>query len=115
MAEYADRWITCDDTGIRIRGYYFPWGTKHIAYPRIVGLRRAEMGPLTGRGRIWGTANPRYWAGLDPKRMSKSIALVLDLGGRVKPVLTPDDPDAAEAVIRQHVQLPQDAGRAPIF
>ncbi len=29
---YRDRWIECTPEDIRIRGYYFPWGTKRIPY-----------------------------------------------------------------------------------
>ncbi|MGD3106166.1 hypothetical protein [Streptomyces sp. YGL11-2] len=102
---YHDRWIACTPDAVRIRGYYFPWGTKTIPYTAIRSLRRVEMGVLTGQGRIWGTANPRYWASLDPGRMGKSTALVLDLGGYVRPFITPDDPDAVEAVIRERAHL----------
>ncbi|MGH2864990.1 MAG: hypothetical protein ACRDJX_07035 [Solirubrobacteraceae bacterium] len=60
------------------------------------------MGALTGRGRIWGTANPRYWANLDPARPRKRVGFVLDLGRPVRPFLTPDDPDAFEAALSSH-------------
>ena len=30
-------------------------------------VRRVNMGALTHSARIWGTANPRYWASLDPE------------------------------------------------
>jgi hypothetical protein len=29
-SRYRDRWIECLADRIQIRGYYFPWGTKHI-------------------------------------------------------------------------------------
>ncbi|MEW1655074.1 hypothetical protein [Streptomyces sp. NPDC093707] len=105
---YQDRWITCTEDGVRIRGYYFPWGTKTIPYTAIRSVRRVEMGMLTGQGRIWGTGHPRYWASLDPGRMSKSTALILDLGRFVRPFLTPDDPDAMAAVLR--ARMPPGAG-----
>lgn len=100
--EYRDRWIECSQREIRIRGYYFPWGTKRVPYTALRSVRRVEMGPLTGRGRIWGTANLRYWAGLDPQRPAKSVAFLVDRGGFVRPYLTPDDPDAFEACLREH-------------
>ncbi len=58
MSEYRDRWIECTAEAIRIRGYYFPWGTKRIAYGSIRGIRRVELSAVRGTGRIWGTANP---------------------------------------------------------
>lgn len=111
MSGYRERWIECTDTAVRIRGYYFPWGTKTIPYEHIRGMRRVDAGPLTGKGRIWGTANPRYWAGLDPARPGKQVALILDLGRAVHPFLTPDDPDAVEAEIRRHTGIEPQTGR----
>lgn len=102
---YADRWIECRADAIRIRGYYFPWGTKHIPYASIRSVRRVDMSVGSGKGRIWGTANPRYWASLDPQRPGKESALILDLGRFVQPFITPDDPDAVERAIREHVDL----------
>jgi hypothetical protein len=101
-SDYRDRWIACTPNAIEIRGYYLPWGTKRIRYSSIRSVRRVRMGAFTGKGRIWGTANPRYWASLDPRRPRKDVALVLDLGRFVRPVVTPDDPDAVETAIREH-------------
>ncbi len=102
---YADRRIRCTPAGIEVRWYYVPWGTKRIPYDAVRGLDRVDLSAARGRGRIWGTANPGYWANLDPQRPHKSTALILDLGRRVKPFLTPDDPDAFEAVVRDRAGL----------
>jgi hypothetical protein len=101
-ALYRDRWIECTADAVLIRGYYFPWGTKRIPYSGIRGVRRVPMGTATGRGRIWGSTTLRYWASLDPGRPRKDIALILETGRRVEPFITPDDPDAVEAAIREH-------------
>jgi hypothetical protein len=100
---YRDRWIECTSGALRIRGYYFPWGTKTVPYTSIRAFRRVEMGVFGGQLRIWGTGHPRYWASLDPGRPAKKDALILDLGRFVRPFLTPDDTDAVEAVLRAHV------------
>jgi hypothetical protein len=90
---YRDRWISCTDSELVIRGYYFPFGIrKRIPYGAVRDVAAVDMGLLTGRGRIWGTASPRYWAHLDPRRPAKKTALVVDVGGVVKPFITPDDP-----------------------
>jgi hypothetical protein len=104
-SQYRDRWIECTPDAIEIRGYYFPWGTKRIPYSSIRSIRRVDMGVFTGKGRIWGTANPRYWASLDPLRPTKKVGLILDLGRFVRPFITPDDPDTVEAVVRDHANL----------
>jgi hypothetical protein len=110
---YEDRWITCTADAIEIRGYYFPWGAKRIPYDAVRSLRRVAIGALNGKLRIWGTANPRYWANLDPARPAKHLALILDVGTSVQPFITPDDPDAVERIIRDRAQLPsvRDAAR----
>jgi hypothetical protein len=117
-SRYRDRWIECSADRIEIRGYYFPWGTKRIPYSSIRSVRRVEIGAFSGKGRIWGTANPRYWASLDPRRPKKSVGLILDLGRYVQPFITPDDPDAVEALIREHSDLGtsiEDTGRGPLI
>jgi hypothetical protein len=102
MAElYRDSRITCTGSEIVISGYYFPWGNKHIAYTAIRAARRVALGALSGRARIWGTSNPRYWANFDPRRSRKKTGFVLEVDGPIRPFLTPDDPDAFVAVIRK--------------
>ena len=115
---YADTWIRCTSSGIEVRGYYVPWGTKRIPYDAVRGVERVAMSATRGRARVWGTANLGYWANLDPGRPRKTVALVLDLGGRVKPFLTPDDPDAFEAAVRERAGLgpaAADGARGPLI
>ena len=113
--EYHDRWIECTSDGLRIRAYYFPWGTKRIRYASIKGVDVVDLTPARGRGRIWGTANFRYWAGLDPQRPRKAQGIILDLGRRVRPFLTPDDPAAVVDCIHRHTGLQAGRGRGPII
>lgn len=102
---YKDSRIECTDDALRIGAYYFPWGTKVVPYGAIKSLERVDLGPMTGRGRVWGTANPRYWANLDTRRPSKKVGFILGLGKFVSPLLTPDDPDAFESDLRQRAGL----------
>jgi hypothetical protein len=105
MSEYQDRWIECDDHSVRVRGYYFPWGTKTIPYTSVRSLERFTMSALRGKGRIWGSGDLTHWANLDPQRPRKSVGFFVDVGRRVIPFLTPDDPDAFENVLRRHIQV----------
>lgn len=105
MDDYNDGRVRCTADGVVLRGYYFPWGSKTIANDAIRGIRRVEMGAMRGRARIWGTANPGLWANFDPARPKKKFALILDLGKKVQPFVTPDDVDAAEALIRDRAHL----------
>jgi hypothetical protein len=103
MSTYADGRIECTSDGVQIRGYYFPWGTKRIPYSSIRSLQRFTMTALKGKGRIWGSGDLKHWANLDPRRPGKSVGFFLDVGRRVTPFLTPDDPDGFEAAVRQHM------------
>lgn len=105
MNDYGDATVRCTATGVRLRGYYPPWVTKNIPYASIRSVRRVQTAALRGRARVWGTANPGLWANFDASRPKKEIALILDLGKKVKPFITPDDPDADEAVIRERANL----------
>jgi hypothetical protein len=99
MTLYSDRWISCDEQAITVRAHYFPWGSKRIAYGKIRSAVVVPIAVLSGKARIWGTANPTLWASLDPRRSAKSRALILDIGSRIRPFLTPDDVDAVAQII----------------
>jgi hypothetical protein len=105
---YRDKGIVCDERGLTISAYYFPAGSKFIAYDRIRGLRRVELNAMRGRARVWGTANFKYWANLDTKRPHKKSGLIVDVGKSVSPFITPDDTDAVEAIIRERSKLPNE-------
>lgn len=109
---YDNGSLACGPDHLEIRGYYFPWGTKRIAYARIQGLHRFEItGVWSGKWRLWGTGNPRYWANLDLRRPRKKVGFVVDLGGPVSPVVSPDDPDAFESAVRERAHLAPGDGR----
>jgi hypothetical protein len=100
---YDDGTIRCDDNGLTIRRYY-PWGPKRIPYRSVKNVTRL---PLTGanavrRWRIWGSGDFIHWWNLDPHRPDKKLALVIDIGHRVRPTITPDDPEEVERILVQH-------------
>ena len=102
-ALYEDAGLTLDDDGITIRRYYFPLATpKHIAYSDIRGIKTQPMGWASGKGRFWGASDPRYWFPLDVHRGDKKTLLILDIGSRVRPCITPEDPDQVIALLQTH-------------
>jgi hypothetical protein len=110
---YDDGTIVCGPERLEIHSYYFPFGAKIVPYTRINGIRRIEItGAMSGKWRIWGTGNPRYWANLDTRRHRKTVGFVIDLGHRISPIVTPDRPDEFEAVLRERAQLEGDNERA---
>jgi hypothetical protein len=103
-ASYQDAGIRCDDDGVTIRRYY-PWGAKQIGYDSI---RSVAQLPLTGankvrRWRFWGSGDFLHWWNLDPHRSEKTLALVLDVGRRVRPTITPDDPNTVERILTERI------------
>lgn len=105
-AWYDDSGLRLDENGVTIRRYYFPsLKPKRIPYANIRGVAALPMGPLTGRGRGWGTSHPGYWFPLDLRRARKHTLLVFDLGRNVKPCVSPDDPDRVMQLLRRRVRV----------
>jgi len=104
-ALYEDAGLMLDEDGITIRRYYFPFATpKRIAYSDIQGIDARPMGWASGKGRLWGASDPRYWFPLDPQRGKKPTLLILDLGRRVRPCITPEDPDKVIGLLKTRVK-----------
>jgi hypothetical protein len=105
-ARYDDGGLRLDDQTVTIRRYYFPWaGPKRFAYSAIRQVDVRPLNWLTGKGRGWGSAHPKYWFPLDMRRATKTTLLVFDLGRRVKPCVTPDEPDRVIALLRERVPV----------
>jgi hypothetical protein len=99
---YDDGRIGCDDDGVII-GWYYLWGRKKIRYSAIHAVDKRPLRYIRGRWRLWGSGDFTYWYNLDGDRPNKSVEVVLDIGKRVRPVITPRDPDAVVAIIIQNL------------
>ena len=95
---YDDGRIICDDRGMVIRWYYL-WGSKRIPYGRIRSFKSRPLTGVRGKLRIWGSGDFVHWFNLDSSRPRKDVAIELDVGHRVIPTITPDDPDAVVRVL----------------
>ena len=110
MTGYDDGRIACDDQGLLIRHYYLI-GPKRIRYAEIRGVKESPLG-AAGKWRIHGSGDLSHWFNFDPRRPRKDTALVISLGGRIKPVITPDDPARVVAELTGHgIRVTQ--GREP--
>jgi hypothetical protein len=98
---YDDGQIACDDRGLIVRRYY-PWGTKRIPYGSIRSVQRLPLKRFRGRWRLWGSGDFKHWWNLDPGRPHKAVALEIDVGGRILPTITPEDPDAVDQILAEH-------------
>jgi hypothetical protein len=103
---YRDKFIVLDDDGVSILRYYFPFATaKRIRYGDIRRVMVENMNWSTGKGRLWGATVPNTWMPLDMGRMKKDRCLVLDVGARVKPCVTPDDPDRVLELLKARAPI----------
>jgi hypothetical protein len=100
---YDDGRIACDDTGVII-GWYYLWGGKKISYSAIRAVHEQPLGRVRGRWRLWGSGDFKHWYNLDGNRSKKTVALVLDVGGHVRPVITPDDPETVARIIAERIK-----------
>jgi hypothetical protein len=101
MTAYDDGKIACTDTGLVIRNYYFPAGAKRIPYTAIREVRVVPL-RIYGKLRIWGSGDFTHWFNLDGSRPRKETALVIHLGGHIRPVITPDHPDQVATELASH-------------
>ncbi|HXW32916.1 MAG TPA: PH domain-containing protein [Acidimicrobiales bacterium] len=99
---YDDGRITLDDQGLVIRWYYL-WGSKKIPYRSIRSVRSFTMSGLGGKWRIWGSGDFVHWWNLDSGRPKKDTAIEIDLGRRILPTISPDDPQTVIRLLEEHV------------
>ena len=111
---YQDASIGVTDDALTIKGYYFPGTVKRVPLSAIRSVRRVNMSIFRGRGRIWGSANPGYWANFDLRRRRKTVAFLVDAGKAVKPFVTPDVPESFESALRERGVEVTDGGTAPV-
>jgi hypothetical protein len=98
---YDDGKIACTDTELVIRSYYLPPVAKRIPYTAI---REARVVPLRaiGKWRIQGSGDFVHWFNFDMRRPRKSTALVIRLDARIRPTITPDDPEQVASELAAH-------------
>jgi hypothetical protein len=99
---YDDGGVACDDEHLIIKRYY-PWGAKRISYPSIKSVKTRDLSATSGKWRIWGSGDFVHWYNLDRHRPSKEVALEIDVGGRIRPTITPDDPATVARILNEHL------------
>ena len=102
---YRDDVVKLDEHAITIRAYYWPFGSKRIPYEEIQRFERRPLKSGHGQFRVQGIDLRRRWYSRDRKRGEKELAIDLDVGKPIRPVLTPDDPIEVLAILQNHVSL----------
>lgn len=103
MIHYEDDSILLNADHLTIKNYRRPGDMKRVSYTAIRSFESFEMGFWSGRHRLVGIGfgRPRAWFQWDRGRRGKSTAISIDIGKRILPTVTPDDPEAVEAVLRE--------------
>jgi hypothetical protein len=103
ISVYDDGLVACAGDELIVRRYYFPFATaKHIPLSAIRGVRRMPLRLASGSWRIWGSGDLVHYFNLDAARPRKRVGLIVDLGRRIKPVVTPNDPQGLIDEFRAH-------------
>lgn len=101
MSGYDDGRVACLDQEILIRQYSALRAPRHVSYSSIREARQVELGKL-GKLRIHGSGDLQHWFSYDAARPGKSRAIVLHVNGRIRPVITADEPERVAAELRAH-------------
>ena len=102
-ALYADDVVRLDAAGLRIRRYYWPFGARRIAYDEIRGYTTRPLTVGRGQYRVHGIDLGGRWYHHDVDRSNKPLAIVLDVGGRLRPVVTPSSPNDVLEILDDRV------------
>ncbi len=78
-----------------------PVGPKEDAVLSYSRREQAAARRVRGLWRMWASGDFAHWYNVDGNRSHKSVELELDVGGRVRPVIASDDPDAVAAIISE--------------
>ena len=99
----SDRWITCTDDGVEITGLLLPVGHQAHSLRLDPGRAARRDDVVAGKGPDLGHRQPALLGQPRPPAADEEVGLILDLGQFVRPFITPDDPDAVDAAITQHI------------
>ena len=93
MTLYQDRKLSIDDEGITIASYDVPGHRRRLPFSSIHSFEEIRIGAFSGRYRVMGfeLRRPRDFFPWDAGRSKKTRAIALDVGRRVRPVISPDD------------------------
>lgn len=101
---YEDKYLICDDEALTVKDYFFPMGSKRIAYDSIKKVQEDNLTLLNGKFRIWGMGLEPKWYHLDLERMGKKCAILLDTGEFIKPVITPKAHETVLEILQEKIK-----------
>lgn len=105
MTNYDDDAVCLDEQGLTIKNYLYRRRPRFIAYDTIRSAVLIDIGTWSGRHRLVGVGfrRPRHFFHWDANRSTKTAAIELDTGRRIKIVITPEDPGRVLSVLEQQI------------
>jgi len=76
---YSDRLVDITDDAIVLKRYYFPFGSRRVAFSEIQRVDSEEPTVLNGKWRLWGTGTFTTWFPLDWRRPSRDRLFFVNL------------------------------------
>lgn len=103
-ALYEDGLLRCDEDGLTLRYYMFPFGwPKFLKWREIKSFEERPARFWNARLRIWGMNLPAVWFPADLRRPVKRKWILLDTGKFMKIGITPENHEAVCAILADHV------------
>ncbi len=105
MTIYDDDAVCLDEAGITIKNYFSPGHRRFIPSGTVCSAALIELGPWSGRHRLVGIGfcRPRHFFHWDRKRSTKTHAIELDTGRRMRTVITPTDPGSVLKMVEHQL------------
>jgi hypothetical protein len=82
--DYSDGLVEISNEAIRLKGYYFPLGSKRVSFSEIAEVLVEKPTVLNGKWRIWGSGNLRTWFPLDLRRPWRDTIFIIRLASKWK-------------------------------
>ena len=76
---YSDGLVEISDEAIKLKNYYFPFGSKRVLFSEIAAVIVEEPKLINGKWRIWGSGDLRTWFPLDLKRPWRDTIFIIKL------------------------------------
>lgn len=98
---YSDGLVELSAAGLRLRHYYFPFGSKLVKLPDIVRFEKLAPSLTTGQWRIWGTGDFTIYFPRDWRRPRRTCIFRLILASQQMRIgFTVEDPERFTAAMQ---------------
>ena len=76
---YSDALVDINEQSIRLKNYYFPFGSRRVPFSEIIAVVVKEPTLLNGKWRRWGSGNLCTWFPPDLRRPWRDSIFIIQL------------------------------------